>query len=70
MIRLATIFDFDQGNQMQIGATPCVHSAEARRIAANIAKLPELLRKPWMPWSLLRRGDDSCFQKAERRRNI
>jgi len=36
----------------------------------QFAKLPELLRMPWMPWSLLRRGDDSYFQKAERRRNI
>jgi hypothetical protein len=26
-------------------AAPCVHPARARRIAANIAKLPELLRK-------------------------
>jgi hypothetical protein len=26
-------------------ATPDVHPARARRIAANIAKLPELLRK-------------------------
>ena len=27
-------------------AAPCVHPAVTRRIAANIAKLPELLRKP------------------------
>jgi hypothetical protein len=26
-------------------AAPCVHPARARRIAANIAKLPELLQK-------------------------
>jgi hypothetical protein len=29
-----------------IEAAPGVHPARARRIAANIAKLPELLRKP------------------------
>jgi hypothetical protein len=27
-------------------AAPGVHPAKARRIAANIAKMPELLRKP------------------------
>jgi hypothetical protein len=29
-----------------MGAAPGVHPAKARRIAANIAKLPELLQKP------------------------
>jgi hypothetical protein len=28
------------------GTAPCVHPAKARRIVANIAKLPDLLRKP------------------------
>jgi hypothetical protein len=28
-----------------VEAAPCVHPAKARRIAANIAKLPELLRE-------------------------
>jgi hypothetical protein len=30
---------------IQFEAAPCVHPAKARRIAVNIAKLPELARK-------------------------
>jgi hypothetical protein len=34
------------GGLLNFCAEPSVHPAKARRIAANIAKLPELLRKP------------------------
>jgi hypothetical protein len=53
MIRVPTIFDFDQGNR-KLDAGCVLRPAYIRtgrdkdpaRIAANIAKLPELLRKP------------------------
>jgi hypothetical protein len=44
MIRVPTIFDFDQGNRkLDAVSRAGVRPAKARRIEANIAKLPELL---------------------------